>query len=456
MKEVKIKKTWLYRSDLRLDASYHLSDGVNTRMIIAELCPYPTESLKNETSELFKGDIHKRVYVSSPEHGLTFYTASDLFKADLNSGKYLSKKYSPHLKELELKKDWILITRSGTIGKVFHTTSDYEGKIGTDDLLRIKPAERNIKRGYLYAFLASKYGYGLLTQSSYGGVVKHIEPHHIKAIDIPILPKEHQIEIHDLITDATDLRVEANKLLTEAQSYFDEMLYHKLHTKVSKIQIKKASELKLFQSRLDASFNIYKKELDNLIKSCEVPYFRLNDYLEKVFIPNRGKRIYVKRGLKYLSTSDISTFNPTRVEKYLSLKMIGVETLRVKKNWILVARSGQEILGSAFFVGENLDNLGVNEHALRVLVREDIAAYVYAFLSSKFGKQYLRSGIFGSAILTINDDFIRELIIPDLDKVVKENITSLVLRSTKLFDLSMNKENQAIDIVEKEIESWQK
>ncbi|AZB17517.1 restriction endonuclease subunit S [Chryseobacterium indologenes] len=455
MKIVKVKKSWLYRSDLRLDASYHLSDGVNTKRIIAELCPYPNVSLKEETSELFKGDIHKRVYVKFPENGVMFYTASDLFKSDLNSGKYLSKKYSPHLKELELKKDWILVTRSGTLGKVFYTTSDYEGKIGTDDLLRIKPAQRNIKKGYLYAFLSSKYGYGLLTQSSYGGVVKHIEPHHIEDIDVPVLPKKCQSQIDDLITEATNLRVQANKLLTKAQNYFDEMLYRKGSKKISTIHIKKISELKLFQSRLDASFNIYKKELDNIIENCGIPYFRLSNYLERVFIPNRGKRVYVEKGLKYLSTSDLSTFNPTRIEKFLSLKMVGVETLRVKKNWILVARSGQEILGSTFFVGENLDSLGVNEHALRVLVDEDISPYVYAFLSSKFGKQYLRSGIFGSAILTINDDFIKELIIPDFDDTTKIIITDLVIKSTQLFDLSMNKENQAIDIVEKEIESWQ-
>src|SRR5699024_6260971 len=132
MKSVKVKRNWLVTSGLRLDASFHLSDGVRTRRIIDNFCPYPTTTISEEADDLFKGKIHKRVYVDSPNYGHQFYSASDLFKIDLESGRYISKKYSPYLKELELKKDWILITRSGTLGKVINTRADHEGKIGTD------------------------------------------------------------------------------------------------------------------------------------------------------------------------------------------------------------------------------------------------------------------------------------------------------------------------------------
>src|SRR5690554_1630720 len=136
MKKVAVKHSWFAESGFRFDASFHLSDGVNTKRIIEKHCPYPTTTLGNESTELFKGNIHKRVYVTSPEHGHMFFTASDMFRADTDSGKYISKKYSPYLEELELKKDWILVTRSGTLGKVVYVTEDYDGKIGTDDLVR--------------------------------------------------------------------------------------------------------------------------------------------------------------------------------------------------------------------------------------------------------------------------------------------------------------------------------
>jgi restriction endonuclease S subunit len=52
--------------------------------------------------------------------------------------------------------------------------------------------------GFLYAYLASKYGYTLLTQSGFGGVVKHINAEHVANIPVPILPESKQQEIHNL------------------------------------------------------------------------------------------------------------------------------------------------------------------------------------------------------------------------------------------------------------------
>ncbi|MBL6444702.1 restriction endonuclease subunit S [Fulvivirga sp. 29W222] len=454
MKSVKVKKNWLVNSGVRFDASYHLSDGVKTKWIIDNFCPYPKTTIEKESKELYKGNIHKRVYVDSPTNGNQFYSASDLFKQDLDSGKFVSKKYSPHLKELELKKDWILITRSGTLGKVVCTTSDHEGKTGTDDLVRINPKENKIKRGVLYALLSSKFGYGLLTQSSYGGVVKHIEPDHVGSIEIPIFPDKNQFEIDQLVKDSLNSRVEANKLLKTAHAYFDEIL--SLNTPLPKTYQKFSSELSLFHNRLDASFNIYKKELDAVVKNCGYSFTKFENHIESIFIPNRGKRVYVKHGLKYLSTTDLFSINPLRINKYLSFKMNGIETLQVKKNWILIARSGQEILGSTFLVGDSINKLGVNEHALRVIVDESEAHYIYGFLSSSFGKSYLRAGIFGSAILTINDDYIKELLIPELDNGKKAKVKALVSKATELLDQAIINENKAIELVENEIESWQK
>ena len=59
-----------------------LRDGVNTKRIIENHCPFETVPLKKEADELYKGNIHKLVYVYSPEHGLMFFSASDLFKSE--------------------------------------------------------------------------------------------------------------------------------------------------------------------------------------------------------------------------------------------------------------------------------------------------------------------------------------------------------------------------------------
>src|SRR5690606_20248897 len=111
-----------------------------------------------------------------------------------------------------------------------------EKTLGSDDLIRIVPNEKQVKSGYLYAYLSSKHGFGLLTQSGYGGVIQHIEPHHLVDLPIPILSEEKQVTIHDLITSSSNHRVAANNALAEAVAHFelkfDEPLgYKKIFTK---------------------------------------------------------------------------------------------------------------------------------------------------------------------------------------------------------------------------------
>lgn len=451
MKVVKIKNTWLYESDLRLDASYHLSDGVNTKRVIDNFSPYPTISLKSESNELFKGDIHKRVYVESSESGLPFYTASDLFKADINPGKFLSKKYSPHLKELELKKDWILITRSGTLGKVFYTTSDYEGKIGTDDLVRINPSEKNLLRGYLYAFLSSKFGYGLLTQSSYGGVVKHIEPHHVEGIEIPILPKSQQIEIHTLIMDSVDLRVKANTYLKEAQSIVVNAIGYKPRNLPQSVSYKTIFDS--HQKRFEAQYFTSKGfEIREHIKKGSYKY--LKDLSKEIFRPGIFKRHYVEKGIEFLGGSDIGK-NIPKSDKKLSISQTKhLNEMIIKEDWILVTCGGT--IGNSVLVNGYLAEKTASQHILRVVADGILNGYLYAFMSSELGFNAIQSFTYGSVIPTIEPHHLGLLPIPIIEETLMTKIHHLVMNYKEFISSSIQKELKAIELVEKEIVSWQK
>lgn len=454
MKTVTIKNSWLSESGLRLDASYHLSDGVNTKRIIEKKCPYPTTTLKDEADELYKGNIHKRVYVTSPEHGYMFYTGSDMFRSDVDSGKYISKKYSPYLEELELKKDWILITRSGTLGKVVYVTDDYVGKIGTDDLVRIKPAEKQIKGGYLYAFLSSKYGYGLITQSGYGGVVKHIEPHHLDNLKIPILPDIKQIRIHNFILATSNLRVEANKLLDEAVAYFEERIHKSkvnLGFQTGKINSKSLNTL---HKRLDGQYQLLWKDLKKEQKD-ELDYNDLWSYAKSIFVGGRGKRLYTDNGVPFLSSSDMMLFNPKRDCKKVSKKTPGLNNMLVSKYDILISRSGT--VGNTVLVGDDLADTVISEHALRLVIDSDKISpkYVFCFLKTKYGKKCMEASSFGSVIITLNEDLIGNIELPVLDDSHQEIINDKVELYLQKVDEATLKENQAIDLIENEIESWQ-
>ena len=144
MKTINIKNNWFAESDLRLDASYHLSDGPLTKLKLKN-APYKISELSSVTVKIFKGNIFKRTYVSNAKYGYPFLTASDMMKSDIEGGKFISRKYTD-VANLLIKEGWILVSRSGTLGNVTFTNKDFEGILGTDDLIRIIPNNSEVDR----------------------------------------------------------------------------------------------------------------------------------------------------------------------------------------------------------------------------------------------------------------------------------------------------------------------
>lgn len=200
----------------RIDPSYHLSDAIWFRNLQNKL-PYGNVHIKNVVEKVFLGNIFSRIFVKDKEHGIPYLSASDTVLADLNTNRFLSKKQSEKLNYLKLHKNWILITCSGTIGNVIFTNSTFEGRIATHDLIRVVPDDSKMLKGVVYAYLSSKYGYCQLTQSKFGGVVKHINADHVYDISIPLFPTPCQEEVNNLINDASKLREEATAMLLQRE-----------------------------------------------------------------------------------------------------------------------------------------------------------------------------------------------------------------------------------------------
>ncbi|GGK34466.1 type I restriction-modification system restriction endonuclease DNA specificity subunit HsdS [Yeosuana aromativorans] len=469
MKTVTVKHSWFSESDLRLDASFHLSDGVNTKRIIEKHCPYPTTTLRDEANELFKGNIHKRVYIGSAEYGNMFFTASDMFKSDVDSGRYISKKYSPYLEELELKKDWILVTRSGTLGKVVYVTEDYDGKIGTDDLVRIKPAENQIKRGYLYAYLSSKYGYGLLTQSGYGGVVKHIEPHHVENIKVPILPDPEQDKIHKLILDAATLRVESNKIMKEVQNDlrkkcgleqlsledYEYYGYHSPKRTARAFGVKKTNKLSISLK----AFN-HSKSLNQIREKLMM---NVNTISLKEAIDNKGiyhssafKRVEVEKGVELLSQKDIFKY---KIQGKRISRMYPKKKDYAIRNEILISGVGSMGEGDAFckviLVKDSVEGKVLAGEFLRMNAKKIPYGYLFSWLNSEYVFRFLRSYGTGTTLIRPIEVFIEEIPVPIFDDDFMKSIHKRTNLALDKFELSRKKDTEAINLIEKEIEQWQ-
>ena len=87
---------------------------------------------------------------------------------------------------LKVEEGDILISRSGTIGKVTYATHDLANNyIVSDDLVRIRVKNPDL-RAYLLAYFVSNTALSLMLLDEYGSVQQHLQPRHIQEMLIPI------------------------------------------------------------------------------------------------------------------------------------------------------------------------------------------------------------------------------------------------------------------------------
>ena len=97
----------------------------------------------------------------------------------------------------------------------------WENWTANQHIIRVVPASKDIA-GYLSIFLASDYGYPLITHYTYGSVVDEIDDTHVRSIPFPLLKdRAVQKQINDLALQANEKRYEAYQLEQQALKIMD-------------------------------------------------------------------------------------------------------------------------------------------------------------------------------------------------------------------------------------------
>lgn len=436
---------------LRFDSSYHLSDGVAVKRVIAS-SPYPLMPIEKAADRIFIGGRARRVYVKDREHGIPFLSSSDILQADLEAVKLASKKYTPNVEDMKLQKGWTLITRSGTIGNCAFANAKHAQKLASEDVIRLVP-NNILREGYIYAYLASKQGYSLLTQGTFGAVIQHIEPAYVASLPIPVAPESFQQEVDDLIQESARLREEAADALTEAHRILKSEL-HSSHTHNKIVSIKNIykSHNQRFEANYYASEN---RELYDLMTQ-QFKCTRLKDLCERIFRPGIFKRQYVNTdGITFLGGADILNATPSSYKQLSKLQVKKMPELMPKQGTILVTCGGT--IGNTVYVDTQLASCAVSQHVMRLIPNGTVPnGYLYAFLSSDMGKKIINLFAFGSVIPQVEAHHLELLPVPILENNKMEHIDALCMRYVHCNEKAKENERQAISMIEQEIESWTK
>ena len=145
--------------------------------------------------------------------------------------------------------------------------------------------------------------------------------------------------------------------------------------------------------------------------------------------------------------------NPTKTEKFVNHKT--AKDFEIREGWLLTTRSGT--LGDTVYALPCIDKYSVSEDAIRIVLNKNSEIsnkYLFAFLKSNIGKNSLLSGSYGSVILHLNEDYVGDIKVP-VFKEKFEEIEKKVSNYIEFFNKAIVNENQAIDLIEKEIDQWQ-
>jgi len=457
---------WVYQGKNRLDAGYYTAKA-NAALRAVNDCGFEIQSLEKLTEPLYYPGRFKRVYAKNPENGTPFLTASEMLHFRPTSAEYFANNTSA-AEICRVQQGWILITRSGTVGRCVIVGKRLATFAITDDAIRVRA--KNVPCGYLYAYLSSWIGQALISKDQYGSAIKHLEPHHLAGVPVPLLPEEIQAEIHAKIMRAYALRDEANALLDEA----DELLHEKLclprfdeslvpylplptmprlpanrpempHPKAFSIM---ASEL---EERFDASFHVpvAKTAIALLGKSNYQPV-QLGRITTDIIVAPRFKRIYVPKeyGIPFLQGSHLPQIRPYDL-KYLSrTKQKGIERWIIRAGWVLVTCSGT--IGRVGLVSSYMDRWAASQHLLRIIPNNEqgLPGYIAAFLMTPYGQHQLTAKIYGSVVDELTEEDTRAVWIPNAPLEIQAQIGERVVKAFELKDEASDVEERAICKVE--------
>lgn len=213
----------------RIDANFHnpyfsnIVAGFND----STLDVFPLSEKKISKEVTLPGRF-KRVYVAEGQ-GSVFLGGKQIGQIDPFNKKYLSNGVHGGRinKELSLSENMILITRSGTIGKVAFVPRHWESWIVNEHIIRVVPATTEIA-GYLYIYLASKIGRELIMKNIFGSVVDEIDVDAISNLPVPIIRDiEKRSKINSLALEANQKRYEAYQFEQEAINTVEKDVFRK-------------------------------------------------------------------------------------------------------------------------------------------------------------------------------------------------------------------------------------
>jgi type I restriction enzyme, S subunit len=212
--------------EFRLDAT-HYDPSVSEARLKLERSGHETTSLSNLADVFLRGQF-TRIWAEDEKHGLRYLNATDLLSlmalgVPSGGSRYLSYATETNLNALIVREGWLLMTCSGTIGRVFYVPKRLDGWAATHDLIRIVPKHEGMV-GFLMSWLNTDIAQSQILSHTHGGQIDHVTDAQVGTVLVPILPEKITAGINERTLNALQARDNAMESLLEVWQETDNVL----------------------------------------------------------------------------------------------------------------------------------------------------------------------------------------------------------------------------------------
>jgi type I restriction enzyme S subunit len=452
-------------SGFRLDASAFLRG--DTRRSIRS--PSPTGQTLSEFADVYTVYIQTPIlnYVVPFAQSRPYLTTSELGEYQRGEPSHVSLVTDPRLLDWEVKQNYIVLSRSGRVGEAYWIDRKLAGAL-VGDSFRVVPGQSD-EGFFLYSLLSSQYSKDYMTGVSYGSVVDHASVNHARMLPVPCVDRRSHANIIKRVKNALAARENAYELLDAAEAAINRCCgLHDLRL-INQIPFDPLGQPDCFdvrnskvnavnsvtsEYRLDAHFynQTAQHAVDN-IKKGRAGVKTVGKVSERVFFCNRFTRTYVDRehGIPYLAGKNIVQIRPSDLAYLSKSQTEGLDQYRLQKGWILLTCSGT--IGRTCLVWQNYEEYVATHDLIRIVPNSEEVdgGYLYAFLSSEYGKAQILRFRHGSVIDHVTPEQVERVLIPCPSPKEQEVIGDMVREAYEKRAEAIRLEDEAQEILMNEL-----
>lgn len=395
------------------------------------------------------------------EHGVELLSQSDVFAAE-PQGRLIRRDSMPHPDRHLIEPGQVLVAGVGTLketelyGRAILADARLVGKYLSQDAMAIVFEDPSSALSlYTFAWLASPTGMQVLRSTSYGTKLLRFRKDLLSTIPVPLAATSTVSRVAQLVRDCSTGRERFLHRLLQARALVNAMPeMQAAHEMCAERERRSVLWEGPFPSLGAWNFASSGGALRYLREKWKVS---LGDLVEPDGIYNgpRFARVDCQppHGVEFMSQRDAMLIRPA--PRRIVHPGFDDRQLFARDGTILVGSHGTlgegEIFGRAVLVHGRFAKAAFTQDLLRVVPKHGEEHALYAYLTTTVGFRLLRTTAVGTKILSMREDMLRALPVPEWPGDLKKKVSALIRSAFQARDEAEQAETEAIRIIEEEV-----